>query len=226
MLNIITRNSKLNFIFLIIQILIQIKFVNNACSNGNNLIDVNCFNGLIILPERYRAAQFVTDKEGNMIIEYSKDLSGNEEYRLFYGLKKNGRNYFKDEQAHKILKIETSENNKARYEARNIFVSLEDDINKNNQYLFSTSSYDTLTELYQINENNINYKVKGSIQFLNIIDIFSYQYSLMELQKNNKNIYFCVFTEHETDQIKIDNEWKDYSMTINIKKFVLKSFYL
>ena len=224
MFNIITRNSKLNFIFLIIQILIQIKFVNNACSNGNNLIDVNCFNGLIILPERYRAAQFVTDKEGNMIIEYSKDLSGNEEYRLFYGLKKNGRNYFKDEQAHKILKIETSENNKARYEARNIFVSLEDDINKNNQYLFSTSSYDTLTELYQINENSINYKVKGTIKFWNIIDIFSYQYSLMELQKNNKNIYFCVFTEHETDQIKIDNEWKDYSMTITLKKFGLKSF--
>jgi hypothetical protein len=33
-----------------------------------------------------------------------------------------------------------------------------------------------------------------------------------------------VFTEHETDQIKIDNEWKDYSMTITLKKFGLKSF--
>ena len=222
---IITRNFKLNFIFLIIQILTSIKSLNNDCSNGKTITDESCFSGLIINPEHYRAAQFITDKEGNMIIEYSKDSSGSYEYRLFYGLKKNGRNYFENEQAHKILKIETNEGNKGRYEARNILIYLKDDHTKSNEYLFSTSAYDTLTELYEFKENNIvNYKVKGTRAFWDIIDIFSYQYSLMEWRKNNENIYFCVFTQHETDKIKINGEDKDYSMTITIKKFALNSF--
>ena len=53
----------------------------------------------------------------------------------------------------------------------------------------------------------------------------------MEVQKGGQNIYFCVFTQHESSQVKIvydngDFEWKDHSRTFTIKKFGLKSFNL
>ena len=221
-----------NFIALIIFLSLYIEINNSSCTNGGQITDTNCFNNLIILQNYYRAGQFATDKEGNMIIEYSNDHSGVKQYRLLYGLKKNGRNYFENDNAHKIIKIETSENVTGRYEARNIFVSLENDANKEKQYLFSTSAYITLTELYDIEGDS--YVVKNTLDFWNIIDIFSYQYSLIEWRKNNKNIYFCVFTQHEADKMTVkemvdgvekDVE-KDYSKTFTIKKFKFTSFNL
>ena len=166
-----------------------------------------------------------------MIIEYANDNSEgvNPEDRLFYGLKKNGRNYFQDDNAQKIVKIETSLTEKGRYEARNILVYLEDDTERGKQYLFSTSAYDTLTELHDIEAGT--YKVASTRPFwdVGVLDIFSYQYSFMEIQENNKNIYFLAFTQHESDQIEERNpdgsiNKKDYSKTITIKKFGIKSF--
>ena len=226
------RITNLNFIILIIFLSLNIVITGQTCTNGDQITDTDCFNNIIILKNYYRAGQFATDKEGNMIIEYSNDHSGVKQYRLLYGLKKNGRNYFENDNAHKIIKIETSETHTGRYEARNIFVSLENDINKENQYLFSTSAYDTLTELYDIEGDS--YVVKNTLDFWNIIDIFSYQYSLIEWRKNNKNIYFCVFTQHEADKMTVkemvdgvlkDVE-KDYSKTFTIKKFKFTDFNL
>ena len=226
------RITNLNFIILIIYLSLNIVITGQTCTNGDQITDTDCFNNIIILQNYYRAGQFATDKEGNMIIEYSNDHSGVKQYRLLYGLKKNGRNYFENDNAHKIIKIETSETHKGRYEARNIFVSLENDINKQNQYLFSTSAYYTLTELYDIKGDS--YVVKNTLDFWNIIDIFSYQYSLIEWRKNNKNIYFCVFTQHEADKMTVkemvdgvlkDVE-KDYSKTFTIKKFKFTDFNL
>ena len=47
------------------------------------------FKILVFNSQQYRAGQFAFDSNGNMIIEYSKD-----KYRLLYGLKKDGKNYF------------------------------------------------------------------------------------------------------------------------------------
>ena len=217
-------NFKLNFILFITLLFLQNELVNNSCTNGVKITDTSCFNNLIIIQNYYRAGQFATDKNGNMFIEYSNDEDGKSEYRLFYGLKKDGRNYFANDNAHKIIQIETSESNKGRYESRILFVSLEDDIDKNKQYLFSTSAYNTLTELHDIEEGT--YVVKGANSFWKIIGLFSFQYSLIELKKDNKIIYFCAFTQHETDQIKVNGKWEDYSKTFSIKKFGFNSFNL
>ena len=223
--------SKLNFLLFIIQIILKINYIKCACANGNAITDTNCFNNLIIIPYYYRGGQFVTYKDGTMIIEYANDNSEgvNPEDRLFYGLKKNGRNYFQDDNAQKIVKIETSLTEKGRYEARNILVYLEDDTERGKQYLFSTSAYDTLTELHDIEAGT--YKVASTRPFweVGVLDIFSYQYSFMEIQENNQNIYFLAFTQHESDQIEERNtdgsiNKKDYSKTITIKKFGIKSF--
>ena len=49
-----------------------------------------------------------------MIIEYSKD-----NYRLFYGLNKNGKYYFENESPKKEITIPYSENAPKRHESKN-----------------------------------------------------------------------------------------------------------
>ena len=217
---------KLIFLSLIFQLLTLIKVINSLCSNGVKITNTDCFNNLIILPAYYRGAQFSTNKEGNMIIEYSRDQDSYHGYRLFYGFQKNGRDLF--DGYYKIFEIGSDQRVKGRYEARNIFVSLENDINKDKEYLFSTSAYDTLTELYDIEEDKS--LTKETLKFWDIIDIFSYQYSLFELRHNNKNIYFCIFTQHENHTIEVTENGvkvqRDYSETFSIKKFSFNSFNL
>ena len=224
MMNILKNNSKLNFFFFLIQFLFRIIPATSDCSNGKSITDDGCFNNLIAIQKNYRGAQFTTNKEGIMIIEYSNSPDNANEYRLFYGLKKNGRNYFENDNAHKILKIETDLSPKSRYEAKNILLYLEEDTDREKPYLFSTSAFDTLTELHDIEQGTYKVRSTRDIWNVGILDVFSYQYSLLELKENNKNIYFLAFTTHETGKIKVNNEDKDYSKTIIIKKFGIKSF--
>ena len=92
------------------------------------------------------------------------------------------------------------------------------------QYIFSTSSFDSLTELHDIEEGKYSVRSTRNIWDVGELEVFSYQYSLLELKDNNKNIYFMVFTRHETDTIQVGGKPKDYSKTIIIKKFGIKSF--
>ena len=90
-----------------------------------------------------------------------------------------------------------------RYECINEFVYLKTDSNKEKQYLFSISSFLSLTEIHDI-ENN-SYKQWITTDFLGITNkhryIFSYRFSLLELN----NVYFCVYVQYEgTNEKKED----------------------
>ena len=203
--------------------------INLGCPKGIGIDSQSCFNDLIIIKNYFRAGHFATNKKGDMIIEYSNDKEPNRNIRLFYGIKKNGRYFFPDEEAYREKEINnpvSSRNIVARYEARNIFVSLESDTIKEKEYLFSTSSYETLTELHDL--ENDEYKSRETIEFFDIIDIFSFEYSLFGLEYKNENIYYCIFTQHEKDQIEQPKgdttELVDYSKTYTIKKFGFNSF--
>ena len=134
-MNNLKNNSKLNFFLFLIQFLFRIIPVTSDCSNGKSITDNDCFNDLILIQKNYRGPQFTTNKEGIMLIEYSNSQYNADEYRLFYGLKKNGRNYFENDNAHKILKIETDLSPKSRYEAKNSLLYLEEDTDREKPYL-------------------------------------------------------------------------------------------
>ena len=219
----------MNYLIFLLSLILSIIPIKSACPKGGKINDTNCFNDLIIIKKYYRSGNFATNNKGDMIIEYSNDHENVQNKRLFYGIKKNGRYFFENEEAYKEKEVNnpiSNSNIQSRYEARNIFVSLEDDTEKTKEYLFSTSSYETLTELHDL-ENDI-YKSRETIDFFNIHNIFSFEYSLFENQESNKNVYYCVFTQNEIDQITIkeNNEDKlvDYSKTFTIKKFGLASF--
>ena len=96
----------------------------------------------------------------------------------------------------KEIKIINSENNDiyGRYESKNIFVSLEDDYNSNKQNLFSTSSFTSVTELYNIdNLENDNYFIRTTSNILGH-EIFSYSFSLLELPIETQKKYLLIIT--------------------------------
>ena len=173
-----------NIIIFLFMITIPIFYSDN---NINNVITID--------NKHYRAGNFALNSNGDMIVEYSCNNS-----RLFYGLKENGRYYFNgtenDETPTKEIEIINSENNDiyGRYESKNIFISLQDDINSNKQYLFSTSSYKSVTELYNIdNLENNDYFIRTTSSILGH-EIFSYSYSLLELPIETQKQYLLLIT--------------------------------
>ena len=172
-----------------------------------SLEDPTYFNNIIKLD--YRSGHFAINKKGELIIEYSSDQYFGK--RLFYGFKKNGRGFFNDEY---IIEREL-ENDHGRFEARNIFVSLKEDTVNNKEYLFSTSSYQSYTELHDL--ENDNYKVKYSDNF-NGKRIFSFVYSLLTTKISNNNYYFLIFT---TPEGGFDDETGDLYV---IKKFAFTNY--
>ena len=129
------------FILLILLILIK-SIYSQTCQNNMTInIDRECFNEVLTFNQKnYRAGHFAINNKGDMVAEFSDNYNS----RLFYGLKKNGRSFFDTDS--NIKEIEISENSETtgeypRYESNNIFVYLEDDINKEKGYLFSTSSW-------------------------------------------------------------------------------------
>ena len=200
---------------IIISFLIHLSSIySQRCQNDMTIsIDTNCFNEIIFFNNKnYRAGHFSLNNKGDMVVEYSDDRS-----RLFYGFKKNGRHFFDTED--NIKEIEYIENPTqpdayARYESNNIFVYLEDDINKEKSYLFSTSSYITATELHDL-ENN-NYTITTAKTFFGF-QIYGFVFSLLEAKINNANMYFCIFNHGPKDD---ENNGESFS----VKKFGFKSF--
>lgn len=158
--------------------------------SSNNLNKITVFN-----EDHYRAGNFAINKNGDMIIEYSYANK-----RLFYGLKQNGRFFFNDENNNLIDRKEiTIINNQnsginQRYESKIIFISLKEDINNTKQYLFSTSTYITVSELYDLEHLETPHTiVKTTSDFLGT-QIFSYQYSLLELPSSTEKEYILIYT--------------------------------
>ena len=104
------KDKKINMIFVYI-LLFQI--FQYYCS------DIIVFNS-----KNYRAGHFAFNSQGDMIIEYSKNKD-----RLFYGLKSDGKYYFKDDSQNKVptkeITLEYGTNDVKRYEAKNIFVTID-----------------------------------------------------------------------------------------------------
>ena len=196
--------------FILITYLIPYSFCT-GCSKNALITDETCFNNVLIFNnKKYRAGHFVTFQNKDMIVEFSDDGDSTDGYsRIFYGLKANGRYYFPNESP--TLEIENIGNiggTHGRYESLNLIVVTEDDLNKENEFIFSTSSYNSLTELYII--KNKTYIYTKTSDFMGH-EIYSFIYSIVEVNYSNKIFYFIAFTFNNGDNIYI-------------KKFGFKSF--
>ena len=180
---------------LILLPLIFIFFISTksqTCNSGMYITNNQCFNQLKLFNyenKYYRAGHFATNSKGDMIIEYSYN-----EFRLFYGLTKDGKEYYPGG----IKEIElTSENidpeEIRRYESLNLFVSLASDVDKEKEYLMSISSWKTVVELFDIENNDYNL-LSTEVFFERDEGTFSYIFQLLEAKYQDSIIYFCIFT--------------------------------
>ena len=148
----------------------------------------NCSIIIVFDSHKYRSGHFAFNSNGDMIIEYSADSN-----RLFYGLKADGKYYFKDNSQNQVPTKEmtfenVNGNDPVRYEAKNMFVLIND-----KEYLFSIATHTSVAELIYLNEgNDINYKLKLAENFLGD-KIFSFVFSLLKTD-SNPQLYLISYT--------------------------------
>ena len=116
---------------------------------------------------------------------------------------------------------------RGRYESRVLFTSLKNDTDKSKQYFFSMSTYYSLVELFDI--ENFTYYAWDTLKFFNLArPIFSYEYSLFEIEGTNS--YIAAFIESAgfawTKVSTNPDKWeeKEFSNTTTIRKFKLDNF--
>ena len=206
------------FLFYLTIFIIGINFsFSTECARNTLITNTSCFNDVIKFDNKnYRSGHFVTYKNGDMIAEFSDDNGNSEGFsRLFYGLKKNGRYYFPNNSpTYEIANIGSIGTVRGRYESLNQLVVIENDLSRENEYLFSTSSYESLTELHIMENRSYIYDTTKNFMGNNI---FSFQYSLVEVNYSGSIFYFIGYTYSYDD---------NSGNLLDIKKFGFKSFNL
>ena len=157
--------------------------------------------------ENFRYNHFSLNSKGDMIIDTTANPGSNE--RRFFGLKKNGRGYFFDENnietPYRSLFAENLENeNQQKLEGESNFIILSNqNFNEIKEYLISFSKLDNYMELYNFDTNEISTE-KTSIIFGNNITSNVSTFFKSESKIDNKTNYYIAYI-HE-----VNNEYKFY----------------
>ena len=196
----------MNFIFYVV----LITFIKSqTCTKDGSIDNTNCFTDIKIFGndnKYYRAGHFASNKNGDMVIEYSYL-----QYRLFFGLKNDGKYLYPEETKEiEIINSSIDPDIIRRYESVNCFVSLGNDINKDKEYLMSLSSWITLFELHDL-ENN-EYSIYPTTLFFDFqYGTYSYVFQILEAKINDINTYFCIYI------LNVNSDLDEYHNVIQIK---------
>ena len=223
--------TKANIYILLFCFLVNFKIYKcdyASCKSNSNLNNNNCFSNIIKFEgNKYRAGRFETTKDGGLIIEYSEDAQPGKG-RLFYRLTKDGRGYYDDDNPIReinMTEVKVTRNEKntedvrvsGRYEARNKLIVLDGDTS-GKEYLFSTSSWYSFTELHDLDSGNFTSWFTPDFFNIDHKYIFSYQYDILR-QPNSYN-YFIIYCQYEKQNDKNESLSEYYY----IRKFKFNSF--
>ena len=223
---------KINFHIILFLFLLNLEIINSAtpmidCKNYPSINNEKCFNNILIFDnKKYKSGNFVINNKGDLIIEfYGEDEVSTS--RLFYGLTKDGRHLFSNKSSYTYeLNIDIDEiidfseyyNYYKIYNTRNYFVSVKNDPNKNNQYLFSINLYDFMIELHNLNNENMSHYFWNFNDFFNLNEddyMFPYEYELSKFKIDSTYIISFI------PKFPVNEDIANLSF---IKKFIFKSF--
>ena len=186
------NNHKIYFIFQFLLFLYKLK-----------LIFPQSLNRIIRLGgDSFRYSRFSFNSKGDMVIDISSYPKSNE--RRFFGLKKNGQYYFKDQNdsdtPYLSLFIDKTvrEENYGRLQGESIFIklgSVESEKNGRECLLGVTRLGDSYSELYILNESKVLYALTSSI-FGNIT---SYTFSIHKLPEDPNTNFHYIFSYIESN---------------------------
>jgi len=163
------------------------------------------------------------NKNGDLIIEFSEDNEISSS-RLFYGLTKDGRYFFKNQTSYTYdinIDYENFEelvHFELNYEITNLFVSITNAPSKGNKYLLSINSYCSTVELRDFNNDYNNHYAWIFQNFFNLEKnnyLFLYEPILIALPEQNTYI-IAFFPKFNITEDILDIDF--------MKKFRIKSF--
>ena len=179
--------------------------------------------------EGFRYVRFSFNSEGDMILDTSSNPGTKE--RIFYGLKNNGKYYFKysngTETPYKYMYINNNDDRKdvQRFEGESIFIKLKtDDPNTSGkEYILGTAKkeekYESYCELYFFEEENILYDETMSL----FGEINSDIYSAVKLAEDTDGNFNYVFSFIRGDHVIIKNIYFDSSKNYYYKSKDIES---
>ena len=177
------------------------------CSIDEEINKIKFLTNLVILggEKDYRYININSNLNNDMVIQTSKSTGSGD--RFFYGLKGNGRFFFKDENQKEFpflfFSISGEETlNQQRYEGESSFIQISNTNSSNNVFFISIAKGDQYTELFDFNNNEYNfikteefykekiYSDRGTFLKLTQIDENIYHYLIAEVIQDN-DVYKC-----------------------------------
>ena len=161
------------------------------CSIDEEISKIRFLTNLIILggEKDYRYININSNLNNDMVIQTSKSTGSGD--RFFYGLKANGRFFFKDENQKEfpftLFKIDGEETlNQQRFEGESSFIQILNSDPSNNEYFMSIAGGNQYTELFDFDNKEYNF-IKTE-EFFNET-IYSERGTFLKLTQTDENIY-------------------------------------
>lgn len=137
------------------------QFSLNLCSIDNEIIKTQWLNNIIILKEeKLKYFDFILSPDGDFLFYSHPSPSNNK--RIFYGLKKNGRYYFKDENNNEeipIFNLTTDINKGNKADSFNSFFIA----NNGKKLILSLSNQDSYSEVFDLDGKKIYSKTTNNL---------------------------------------------------------------
>ena len=174
----------------------------SPCELNPSINNQECFNYVLKFNQKdFLLNSIASNKNEDFLIQYNEYLDFDElnSSRFFYGAS-NSRKYFFSNKTFfssefnieindEIFEDSYFSNIYFLEDSKNLFVSIKNDINKKKQYLFSINAYDSLVELYDLNNNN--YLIWSFNKFFNLDEdeyVFPFKYEIFELKEISEYI--------------------------------------
>ena len=190
-------------------------FDSGECKIDNSIIKVQWINDIILFnSEKFKFGSLAINSKGDLVFECSvKEATG---IRLFYWLNKDGSYFFENEKGEKvptkIIIVKNDDLIPLRYDSTNFFITL----NNGKECLISISLWETYTELYDFEDNEISFVY--TIDFTNY-NIYSTINSFIEIENNYSKEYYFTFVGQEKADTYNYNQFflmiQSYSFTDN-----------
>ena len=186
---------------------------NNICNINLTLSNNELFNNLLIFDNQdYQANNFIINKKGDLLLELTEYTENENKYsKNFHYLTKDRKFLFDNNSSYSNeYNINIEQNNSYNYtfnkNSISLFISIYNDININNEYLFSINHYNSLVELYNLNNDNFIYNSWDFNNFFNLDEHkykFPYENILFELK--NQSEYIIAFIPKNSIQENLLN---------------------
>ena len=196
---------------------------SNICILDNEIIKTqNLTNIIQVGPPNYHYINLITTENGDLI--YSASSYPNNNYRIFFGLTKEGKGYFnKYNKRTEFNTITLNDgNNLGRFEFEIFPVKLFDSSIDNNEYIMTISKSHQYLELYDLKHAEVYYK--GLIDTFDVYNIFQEVGTIFKLKNKSNNIYIIGFLGSEYFCLIENCQWD--TCKYNLTNYNIEYFYL